>query len=181
MGGDWLGLYLPDHKTLEGNLHSRFVLTVSQGICGLHRRRKERTSQGWRLCDWTGNQDTRVPLSQWESREGVTPLKIIVFRCLDVSPSGERSRPSQGLRRTPQVSGISGAEADQRWRALCASLTSRWGGVSPGHLLWMGTSALLQLAPRKPSFSYFSIELVQGSVALLLCSGSWGSDILKYC
>lgn len=36
-------------------------------------------------------------------------------------------------------------------------------------------------APEKPSLCYFSMEPVQGSMALFLCSGSWGGDILKYC
>lgn len=174
----------PDHETLEGNFHSRLIFIVSQDICGLHRRRKECMSQGWRLCDWTGNQDTRVPfpsLSQWESGEDAMHLKTIVFRCLDVSPFWRTFASSTGPEEDPTSdSGISGAGADHRWRALCASLPSWWGGLSPGHLLWMGTSALLQLAPRKPSFSYFSIELVQGSVESWPFSFALGRGVVTF-
>lgn len=76
-------------------------------------------------------------------------------------------------------SGISGAGEDHRWGL---SVPDSHHGAQVSSSIALGWSLCSWWpAPAKLSLCYTSMEPVQGSMALLLCSGSWGGDILKYC
>lgn len=78
----------------------------------------------------------------------------------------------RGLEEEPTSdSGVSGAGDDHGWGPSVPG-SCHGARVSPGIALGWSLSSRWS-APAKPSLCYFATEPVQGSVALLLCSGSW--------